>query len=303
MAPSMLSFALLLSLIFFHNFHASSSLPLSVENFKEDVIVSSPQKTFTAGFYAVGQNAFCFAIWYTRSPDTVVWMANRDRPVNGKRSTLSLLTTGNLELTDAGQFQVWSTNTAAESNQVQLRLYDNGNLVLLESRNSSSEVVIWQSLDFPTDTLLPGQPLTKSGSLVSSRSGSNYSSGFHRLFFDFENVLRIMYQGPQVSSVYRPDPWLQNNNFGNGGAGNGRSTYIDSRVAVLDDLGYLVSSDNFNFRSTDYGTVLQRRLTLDHDGSARVYSKKDGEEKWTMAGEFRSHPCYAHGICGEPKVR
>ncbi|KAG2381207.1 G-type lectin S-receptor-like serine/threonine-protein [Vigna angularis] len=193
---------------------------------------------------------------------------------------------------------VWSTNTAAESNQVQLRLYDNGNLVLLESRNSSSEVVIWQSFDFPTDTLLPGQPLTKSGSLVSSRSGSNYSSGFYRLFFDSENVLRIMYQGPQVSSVYWPDPWLQNNNFGNGGAGNGRSTYNDSRVAVLDDLGHLVSSDNFTFRSIDYGTVLQRRLTLDHDGSARVYSKKDGEEKWTMAGEFRSHPCYAHGICG-----
>ncbi|XP_014516009.1 putative receptor protein kinase ZmPK1 [Vigna radiata var. radiata] len=298
MAPSTLSFALLLSLIFFHNFHLSSSLSLSVENFKEDVIVSSPEKTFTAGFYAVGQNAFCFAIWYTRSPDTVVWMANRDRPLNGKRSTLSLLTTGNLVLTDAGQFQVWSTNTAAESNQVQLRLYDNGNLVLLESRNSSSEVVIWQSFDFPTDTLLPGQPLTKSGSLVSSRSGSNYSSGFYRLFFDSENVLRIMYQGPQVSSVYWPDPWLQNNNFGNGGAGNGRSTYNDSRVAVLDDLGYLVSSDNFTFRTIDYGTVLQRRLTLDHDGSARVYSKKDGEEKWTMVGEFRSHPCYAHGICG-----
>ncbi|XP_027907977.1 putative receptor protein kinase ZmPK1 [Vigna unguiculata] len=298
MASSTLCFVLLLSLMLFHNFHASSSLSLSVENFKKDVIESSPEKTFTAGFYAVGENAFCFAIWYTRSPDTVVWMANRDQPVNGKRSTLSLLTTGNLVLTDAGQFQVWSTNTAAESRQVQLRLHDNGNLVLLESRNSSSEVVMWQSFHFPTDTLLPGQSLTKSSSLVSSRSGSNYSSGFYRLFFDSENVLRIMYQGPQVSSVYWPDPWLQNNNFGNGGAGNGRSTYNDSRVAVLDDLGYLVSSDNFTFRSIDYGTVLQRRLTLDHDGGARMYSRNNGEEKWTMAGEFRSHPCYVHGICG-----
>ncbi|KAL9303654.1 hypothetical protein ACSQ67_020917 [Phaseolus vulgaris] len=298
MACSRVCLGVLIPLILFHKLHASSSLSLSVEKLKEDVIVSSPKPTFTAGFYAVGQNAFCFAIWYTNSPNTLVWIANRDHPVNGKRSTLSLLKSGNLVLTDAAQFQVWSTNTAATSKQVQLRLQDNGNLVLLESQNISSDVVIWQSFDFPTDTLLPGQALTKSTSLVSSRSGSNHSSGFYKLFFDSENVLRIMYEGPQVSSVYWPDPWLQNNNFGNGGTGNGRSTYNDSRVAVLDDFGYLVSSDNFTFRSIDYGAVLKRRLTLDHDGGARLYSKNDGEENWTMSGEFRSHPCYVHGICG-----
>ncbi|TKY68989.1 putative receptor protein kinase ZmPK1 [Spatholobus suberectus] len=127
MASSTFLSALLVSLIF-HNFQHSSSFSLSVEKLKEDVIVSSPKGTFTAGFYPVGENAYCFAIWFTQPPHTVVWMANRDQPVNGKRSTLSLLKTGNLVLTDAGQFEVWSTNAVTSSEQVELHLYDTGNL-------------------------------------------------------------------------------------------------------------------------------------------------------------------------------
>ncbi|CAJ1948202.1 unnamed protein product [Sphenostylis stenocarpa] len=294
MASSTLNLPLLLSLILFCNFHHSSSFSLSVENPNEH-IPSLPKGTFTAGFYAVGENAFCFAIWYTRPPHTIVWMANRDHPVNGKRSTLSLLETGNLVLTDANQFQVWSTNIIPTvSKQLRLHLNDTGNLVLLDD---SSNLVLWQSFDFPTDTLLPNQPLRGSTNLVSSRSGTNYSSGFYKLFFDFENVLRLMYQGPRVSSVFWPYAWLQSNNFGNGNS-NGRSTFNDSRVVVLDDFGAMVSSDNLTFKTTDYGAVLQRRLTLDHDGNVRVYSMKDGEIKWSVSLLFRPQPCFIHGICG-----
>ncbi|KAJ1384538.1 putative serine/threonine-protein kinase [Sesbania bispinosa] len=265
MASSII-FALLLLL--FH-FQHSSSLPLSVEKLDEDIIVSSPKNTFTAGFYPVGENAYTFAVWFTQSHKilqnaTVVWMANRDQPVNGKRSTLSLLKTGNLVLTDAGQFNVWSTNTVS-FNPPELFLYDTGNLVLREQNNHSS--VLWQSFDFPTDTLLPDQTLTRFTNLVSSKSQSNYSSGFYKMFFDIDNVLRLVYEGTQVSSVYWPDPWLVSNNFG---TSNGRSTYNSSRVATLDRLGKVVSSDRFTIKTADYGTVLQRRLTLDHDGHSRI---------------------------------
>jgi len=61
---------------------------LSVEKHTEDVIVSS-KGTFSAGFYPVGENAFSFAIWFTElqnhtpNPANIVWMANREQPVNG----------------------------------------------------------------------------------------------------------------------------------------------------------------------------------------------------------------------------
>ena len=94
---------------------------LSVEN-NNDILVS-PNKLFTAGFHQVGQNAYCFAIWFSEPMSdgnhTLVWMANRDEPVNGKRSKLSLLKTGNLVLTDAGR-QVWRTNTKSTNSQLKL---------------------------------------------------------------------------------------------------------------------------------------------------------------------------------------
>ncbi|TKY63817.1 putative receptor protein kinase ZmPK1 [Spatholobus suberectus] len=295
MAPST---ALLPFLLFLCHFQHSSSLSLSVEKPDKDVIVSSPKGTFTAGFTAVGENAYCFAIWFTQPQKTIVWMANRDQPVNGKRSTLSLLKTGNLVLSDTGQLDVWATNTLS-SNPLELHLYDTGNLVLREQNNKSS--VLWQSFDSPTDTLLPGQILTggRFTKLVSSRSEGNYSSGFYKLFFDNDNVLRLQYEGPQVSSVYWPDPWLtSNNDFG----GNGRSTYNSSRVAVLDDLGKFDASDRFSFKTIDYGTLLQRRLTLDHDGNVRVYSRKNDQENWSISGQFKSKPCFIHGICGPNSI-
>ncbi|TKY68985.1 putative receptor protein kinase ZmPK1 [Spatholobus suberectus] len=65
MASSTLFLAFLVPLIF-HTFQHSSSFSLSVDNLKEDVIVSSPKGTFTAGFYPVGGNAYSFAIWNNR---------------------------------------------------------------------------------------------------------------------------------------------------------------------------------------------------------------------------------------------
>ncbi|XP_004500314.1 putative receptor protein kinase ZmPK1 [Cicer arietinum] len=291
MNSSPILFALLILLFHFH--YSSSSFSLSVENLEQDIIVS-PKRIFTAGFYPVGENAYSFAIWFTQkhkhlNDATIVWMANRDQPVNGKKSTLSLLKTGNLILTDAAQSIVWSTNTAS-SKPLQLSLRDTGNLILQEHNNSNS-IILWQSFDFPTDTLLPQQTLTTFTKLISSRSETNYSSGFYKLFFDNYNLLCLVYDGLEVSSVYWPDPLILDWQ-------TSRSTYNSNRVATLNRFGNFSSSDGFTFRTSDYGTVLQRRLKLDFDGNVRVYSRENGQEKWSMSGQFNQQPCKIHGICG-----
>jgi hypothetical protein len=64
------------------------SSSLSAEKREEDVIISS-NGIFSAGFYQIGENAFSFAIWFTElenhshNPANIVWMANREQPVNG----------------------------------------------------------------------------------------------------------------------------------------------------------------------------------------------------------------------------
>ncbi|XP_057429142.1 putative receptor protein kinase ZmPK1 [Lotus japonicus] len=293
-SSSIFSFSLVLILLL--HVQPSSPFSLSVENHQDDIILS-PNRAFTAGFYPVGENAYCFAIWFTqqhRQSATVVWIANRDQPVNGKRSSLSLLKTGNLILTDADQFTVWSTSTAS-LNSPDVELLDTGNLVLRDRRRNETSSILWQSFDFPTDTLLPEQSLTRHMKLVSARSAGNFSSGFYQLFFDDDNILRLLYEGPRISSVYWPDPWLVSNS-------GGRTTYNSTRVAKLDPLGRFHSSDNFTMKACDYGTVLQRRVTLDHDGNVRVYSRNDGESEWSVSAQIQQEPCFIHGICGPNSI-
>jgi hypothetical protein len=268
----------------------SEGTSLSVE--KPEEVLISPNGVFSAGFHSVGDNAFCFAIWFSKlrshpnsSSRTVVWMANRDHPVNGKRSKLSLLKTGNLILTDVNKLIVWETDTVSLS-PIRLSLYDTGNLVL----RNISDAILWESFEFPTDTLLPQQQLTRNTKLVSSRS-QTISSGFYELFFDNDNVLRLRYNGPEISSIYWPDPWL-----GNWEAG--RTTYNNSRIAELDSLGKFSSFDNFTFKSADYGAMLYRRLTLGYDGNMRLYSWEEETQNWVVSWQVIQRPCTIHGACG-----
>ncbi|KDP41676.1 hypothetical protein JCGZ_16083 [Jatropha curcas] len=260
---------------------------LSVDN-SEDVLIS-PNGVFSAGFYPVGDNAYSFAIWFSKPTRhnnyTVVWMANRDFPVNGKRSKLLLLETGNLILTDAGQSTAWSSDTSSQS-PTMLRLNDTGNLLL----QNMEGVVIWQSFDSPTDTLLPFQRITRYRPLVSSRSSTNFSTGFYKLVFNENNILRLVYDGPEISSTYWPYQWLTE--------GEVRFQYNSNRIASFDSLGEFTSSDNWHFVSADYGVKLQRRLTLDYDGNARLYSREEDSATWVVSWQAKSQVCETHGICG-----
>ncbi|KAM7279556.1 hypothetical protein ACFE04_006690 [Oxalis oulophora] len=263
---------------------------ISVE--KPGDLLTSSNGIFSAGFSPLGgDNAFYFSIWFNKpsctNNCTLVWSANREFPVNGKRSKLSLLKTGNLVLRDADGLIVWSTDTSSIK-FVKLKLHDSGNLVLEETEG----VVLWQSFKVPTDTLLPQQPLTGSTQLVSSRSQTNFSTGFYSLLYDYENLLRLLYSDPDVSSIYWFSPWLVSWDAG-------RTTFYHSRNAVLDEMGYFVSSDNLNFKAADYGTITQRRLTLDFDGNLRLYSLDKAADKWVVSWQAISNPCTIHGSCGE----
>uniref|UniRef100_A0A2N9FXC5 non-specific serine/threonine protein kinase n=1 Tax=Fagus sylvatica TaxID=28930 RepID=A0A2N9FXC5_FAGSY len=251
------------------------------------------------GFFQLGTTLFAFPYGSTRpSVPTIVWMANRDDPVDGKGSKLSVLNEGKLILTNSVGITVWTTRTSAltssEATNLQLQLLNTGNLVL---HNSKSSFFIWQSFDSPTDTLLPQQALTMVSSLISKRSQDDYSSGNYKLFFDNDNVLRLLFQGPAMTSLYWPDPWIED-------PGEvGRSKYNTSRNALLDDLGCFWSSDHFTFFANDYGVVTHRRLTLDPDGNLRLYSLKEmnGRWDWVVTWQVLSQPCTIHGICGPNK--
>ncbi|XP_040956853.1 putative receptor protein kinase ZmPK1 [Gossypium hirsutum] len=176
-------------------------------------------------------------------------MANRYKPVNGKGSKLPLHRDGAFVLTDVDGSITWEANTRTTYVE-RAELLDNGNLVL---KNSSGKVV-WQSFDFPTDTLLPHQRFTKSKKLISILGRGNYGTGYFNFFFDTDNVLRLVYDGPDISSVYWP-------NVDFDAFGNGRTNFNSTRIAMLDDMGWFLSSDWLNFNgSVDSFSINKSRI-------------------------------------------
>ncbi|KAF7126645.1 hypothetical protein RHSIM_Rhsim11G0022400 [Rhododendron simsii] len=158
MNPRKWVFILLLPFLFFR-FGTSIDTITPTQTIKDgDVLVSSGE-TFALGFFNPGNSSRRYVgIWYNKiTEQTVVWVANRDSPINGTTGVLSFNQKGNLEIYDnTRNLTVWHTNITAGSYSA--RLLDSGNLVLFQG-DSMSGGVVWQSFDHPTNTQLPNMKL------------------------------------------------------------------------------------------------------------------------------------------------
>ncbi|KAF0917699.1 hypothetical protein E2562_021201 [Oryza meyeriana var. granulata] len=288
--PLILVLAFLVSALVLSPAHGGNRLgrgeSLSVERASD--ILLSPNGVFAFGFYNVSSTVFTLSVWFTASADrTVAWTANRDRPVHGVGSRVTLRTDGSLVLTDYDGTTVWRTNSSSSAPAVAAaELTDAGNLVVRGDNGG----VIWQSFDHPTDTLLPTQPVTATARLTTTDVANPTS--YYALRFDDRYLLSLAYDGPDIFNIYWPDPdassWL-----------NGRISYNASRRGVLDDAGRFLASDNTTFVASDLGAAgVRRRLTLDHDGNLRLYSLRDADGGWSVSWTAFPQPCGIHGLCG-----
>ncbi|PNY17194.1 G-type lectin S-receptor-like serine/threonine-protein kinase, partial [Trifolium pratense] len=104
-------------------------------------------------------------IWYKNiQVKTVVWVANRDNPIKDKSSKLIINKQGNLVLLNNSDSLLWSTNATKKTSSPIVQLLNNGNLVLRDEKDNEGveeeeDGFLWQSFDYPCDTLLPGMKL------------------------------------------------------------------------------------------------------------------------------------------------
>ncbi|XP_075648560.1 G-type lectin S-receptor-like serine/threonine-protein kinase RKS1 isoform X1 [Castanea sativa] len=117
----------------------------------------SNQKTFALGFFNPGSTSHRYVgIWYNQiTVQTIVWVANRDTPLNDTSGVLSINGKGNLVLHTQNQTTpIWFTNVSfsvSSTNNSMAKLLDIGNLILVQQ---DSQHVAWQSFDYPTNTIL-----------------------------------------------------------------------------------------------------------------------------------------------------
>ncbi|KAJ4703327.1 Receptor-like kinase [Melia azedarach] len=171
---------------------------------------------FRLGFFSPGQSRFRYiGIWFNKiSIQSVVWVANRVTPIKNFAGIFKIDENGNLAVFDGNDSSsLWSTNVSVPTRSTKAKLLDSGNLVLLaENEREKTETILWQSFDYPTDTLLPGMKfgLNKKTGLI--HTISSWKSSDDPAPGEFSNRLDpsglpqfFMYKG--TIPYWRAGPW------------------------------------------------------------------------------------------------
>ncbi|CAD5316550.1 unnamed protein product [Arabidopsis thaliana] len=147
-------------------------------------------------------------IWFnnlylnTDSQDRPVWIANRNNPISDRSGSLTVDPLGRLKIL-RGASTMLELSSIETTRNTTLQLLDSGNLQLQEmDANGSMKRVLWQSFDYPTDTLLPGMKLGFDGKTgkrweLTSWLGDTLPASGSFVFGmdDITNVLTILWRG------------------------------------------------------------------------------------------------------------
>ncbi|KAK9949915.1 hypothetical protein M0R45_005424 [Rubus argutus] len=241
---------------------------------------------YAFGFYKQG-SGFAVGIVVAGIPQkTVVWTAKRDGGLVSDNATLLFTRDGIALNSTQGQILVVASPVSVSS----ASMLDSGNFVLY----NSSQQIVWQSFENPTDTLLPTQALLAGKQLVSAKSETDQSSGFFRLIMQRDgNLVQYPVDNGQ-------DGGVQYAYYASGTDGQGSNV---SLTLGVDGRLYLHNGGTNIQNLTDGGLPTRGKsylMRLDADGLFRLYSydlKQNGNWsiKWSSSHGDR---CAPQGACG-----
>ncbi|RID48671.1 hypothetical protein BRARA_I05172 [Brassica rapa] len=149
-------------------------------------------------------------IWYDKvQVQTVVWVANKDTPINDTSGLVSISEDGNLVVTDGRSRLIWSTNITVPvaTNDTSVQLMDNGNLRLQDNGE-----ILWESFKHPYNSFLPVMTIgtnNKTGEnlkLTSWRSYTDPSTGNYTAGISLSTFPQLLIWKSNVP-VWRSGPW------------------------------------------------------------------------------------------------
>ncbi|XP_060669514.1 G-type lectin S-receptor-like serine/threonine-protein kinase At1g11410 isoform X2 [Ziziphus jujuba] len=277
-----------------------------VRDIDKYVLVSSGE-TFALGFFSPGKSNYRYVgIWYHKIPgQTVVWVANRDSPVNDSSGFLSIdATNGNLVLYKTDRINinqtvvnvVWSTNASSSAcsptSYCVARLLDSGNLVLL---HNITKQVIWQSFDYPTNTMLPNMKLgidRRTGLnrfLTSWKSEDDPGTGNFSYRFDPSGSPQmIMYKGQ--FRWWRTGHW---NGIRWSGLGIPAAT-----VKFLFNVSFVNDNNEITYMWDVFDYLFSSRIVVNESGLLQHFTWKEGAERgWNGMWSAPIESCDQYGHC------
>ncbi|TXG67188.1 hypothetical protein EZV62_008463 [Acer yangbiense] len=175
--------------------------------------VSADQR-FELGFFRPGTSRSQYlGIWYKKvAPKTTVWVANRDTPISDPSGILNINAGGILVLLNSTNDTVWSSNASRSPQNPVAVLLGSGNLVVKDGNDNNPDNFLWQSFDYPGDTMLPGMKIGLNlvtgleWFYTSWKSTDDPSQGEFTAIIDPHGSLQLFLKmGPVI--VYRSGSW------------------------------------------------------------------------------------------------
>ncbi|AES63664.2 G-type lectin S-receptor-like Serine/Threonine-kinase [Medicago truncatula] len=257
-------------------------------------VLFSDGHNFVMGFFGFQDSSSRYVgIWYYNIPGPeVIWVANRNTPINGNGGSFTITENGNLVILDENKNQLWSTNVSSvrnNMNNTEAFVRDDGNLVL-----SNDNVVLWESFKHPSDTYVPGMKVPVNGKsffFTSWKSSTDPSLGNHTLGVDPNGL------PPQV--VVR-----------DGERKIWRSGYWDGRIFTGVDMtgsflhGFVLNYDNngdryFVYNDNEWklnGSLV--RFQIGWDGYERELVWNENEKRWIEIQKGPHNECELYNYCG-----
>ncbi|KAJ0635896.1 putative protein kinase RLK-Pelle-DLSV family [Helianthus annuus] len=244
---------------------------------KDGETIISEGEMFELGFFSPGKSMNRYlGIWYKKiSNRTVVWVANRDSPVNDTSGMFKVSSNGNLQILSGSNTLVWSFNSTVPRRSYNLvvvvQLLDTGNLVVWDS---GSQNLIWQSFDYPGDTLLAGMKI-----------GKDLVTGLEWFMTSWKSP-----DDPSIGQVIisRFGPWN----------GNGYSGHpIDNKNPIY--FSQFVNNDKeISYKKELRSSVNQIRIVLTYDGKTQIFHWNERIQDWIMYGDLKVDSCDRYELCG-----
>ncbi|XP_045814410.1 receptor-like serine/threonine-protein kinase SD1-8 isoform X2 [Trifolium pratense] len=252
--------------------------------------LESSNETFVLGFIPGTNSNIYLAIWYKNiDPRTVVWVANRDHPLQNNSTNdgfLKIGDNGNIVLLNSSSNNnlVWSSNqTTVTKNQLVLQLLDNGNLVLRETNMNDPTKYLWQSFDYPTDTLLPSMSIgwnfdknTEKHLTSWKITGEDPSTGDYSYKIDFHGLPEIyLLNGEKI--IYRSRHWND---------------------GISGSFEFSWNEHGINYQLLNENPSTFSRLVVSSDGVLEYLIYSQSTKTWTIYGDEPNNQCDHYKACG-----
>ncbi|XP_062223309.1 G-type lectin S-receptor-like serine/threonine-protein kinase At1g11330 isoform X2 [Phragmites australis] len=265
------------------------SAPMATYNIFQNQSISDGQtlesmnKMFVLGFFSPGTSRYRYVgVWHNNGPErTVVWVANRNNPLQDNSGILKFDNHSNLIVLD-GSGNSFTVSYGMGVQDVEAAILDNGNFVLRIYQSK----IIWQSFDSPTDTWLPEMNITLGSKLLTSwKSYDDPAMGDYSF-------------GPGITDALQLIIWWKGSNiYWTSGRWNGDMNSLIPDLTSISVTPVSFLCDNLSCTYTPNPRNKTTKIVLDPNGSLNIAQFDPEAKSWTLLWNQHAS-CDVPNLCG-----